>query len=255
MHTRTEQPDAAAEPGESKHGSWFELPAGMTPRHARNLAILTVLSVVGALAFDYLLNHFVHIRPESVQKRVDSFGGWAPLVYVIALAITEIVTPIPSLPLDIAGGLAFGLWRGTGYILGGAMLGATADFYIARIFGRVLLERHLRPSVLAMIDGLAERIGGRALFVMRIEPLFNFKWVSYAAGLTRMSYAVYAVATLLGTFLPALGIAYVGETLLSHPGRSAAVFSLLSLSVVIPIVAAGVIGAGIVVKRRRRGPA
>lgn len=252
MRTPTEDPAAGAPPGKSGRGSWFELPAGMTPRHARNLVILTVLGVAGALAFEFVLNRFVHIRPESVQKRVETFGAWAPLVYVIALAITEVVTPIPSLPLDIAGGLAFGLWKGTGYILAGAMLGATADFYIARLFGRGLLERHLRPSVLALIDGLAERIGGKALFVMRIEPLFNFKWVSYAAGLTRMSYAVYAVATLLGTFLPALGIAYVGATLLSHPGRSALVFSLLSLLVVVPLVAAGLIGAGIVVKRRRR---
>lgn len=255
MRTPTEKPVAGAEPERATRGSWYTLPQGMTPRHARNLAILAILGVAGALAFDFLLSHFVHIRPESVQHRVDTFGVWAPLVYVAALAVTVVVTPIPSLPLDIAGGLAFGLWKGTAYILAAAMLGATADFYIARVFGRGLLERHLRPSVLAMIDGLAERIGGKALFVMRIEPLFNYKWVSYAAGLTRMSFIVYAVATLLGTLLPALGIAYVGETLLSHPGRSALVLSLLSLSVVIPIIAAGVIGAGVFMKRRRRGPA
>jgi uncharacterized membrane protein YdjX (TVP38/TMEM64 family) len=252
VRTPTDGPatDAGAEP--AKRRSWLHLPEGMTPKQARNLMVISILGVVGALAFDYLLNHFVHIRPESVQHRVAGFGVWAPLVYVVALAVTVVVTPIPSLPLDIAGGLAFGLWKGTAYILLASMFGATADFYIARVFGRGLLERHLKPSVLSLIDSLAERIGGKALFVMRIEPLFNYKWVSYAAGLTSMPFVVYAVATLLGSFLPALGIAYVGDTLLSHPGRSALVLSLLSLSVVIPILAAGVIGAGVVVRRRTR---
>lgn len=233
--------------------SWLELPPGMTPRQAKQLAAFAILGVIGALAFDLLLGHFVHIRPQTIQQKVESFGPLAPVVYVLVLALTIVVTPIPSLPLDIAGGLAFGLWRGTVYILAAALLGATGDFYIARILGRRLLERRLKPSTLQLIDALADRLGGVGLFVMRIEPLFNFKWVSYAAGLTRMPYLVYALATLLGSFLPALGIAYVGDTLLSHPGRSALVLSLLSLSTVVPILAAALIGAGAFLKRRRAG--
>lgn len=230
---------------------WLERPQRMTPSQARNVAILAILSVLGALAFEYLVSHFIHIQPASVQHATERFGPLAPLAYIVALAVTVVVTPIPSLPLDIAGGLAFGFWAGTGYILAAALLGATADFYIARIFGRGLIERHVKPATMALIDGLAQRIGGRAVFVMRIEPLFNYKWVSYAAGLTRMTYPVYAVATLLGSLLPALSIAYVGATLFTHPGRSALVLSLLSLSVVIPIAAAALIGAGVFVARRR----
>ncbi len=132
------------------------------------------------------------------------------------------------------------------------MLGATADFYIARALGRAFAVRHIKPDTMALIDGLARRLGGRALFVMRIEPLFNFKWVSYAAGLTVLSYRVYAVATLLGTALPALGIAYVGATLLPHPGRSALVLGLLSIGSLLPLVLAALAGAAAYLLRRAR---
>lgn len=252
MKPVTEEQQRPEPPAESAGRPWLRLPPGMTQRQAWNLAAFAVLGVIGALLFDFLLSHLVHIQPRAVQQQVDRVGAWAPLVYVAALAITVIVTPIPSLPLDIAGGLAFGLWGGTAYILIASMLGATADFYVARIFGRGFLVRHLKPSTMSVIDGLAERIGGKAIVVMRIEPLFNFKWVSYAAGLTSMGYWVYGVATALGSFLPALGIAYVGDTLFTNPGRSALVLSLLSLTAVVPIAAAVVIGASAFVVRRGR---
>jgi uncharacterized membrane protein YdjX (TVP38/TMEM64 family) len=130
------------------------------------------------------------------------------------------------------------------------MVGAAADFYISRTFGRRLLERLVKPSTLSLIDSLASRLGGWGLFVMRIEPLFNYKWVSYAAGLTSMPFSLYAIATLTGTLLPAVAIAYVGDTLLTHPGRSAFVLSLLTLTVVVPIIAAAGLGAGVFVMRR-----
>ncbi len=231
---------------------WITLPGGMTRRQAYQLIAIAVVGVIGALLFDFLLSQVIHIRPEAVQTRIDRFGALAPVAYVLGLSLTVVLTPIPSLPLDIAGGLAFGLWRGTLYILIASMLGATADFYIARALGRAFVVRHVKPDTVAVIDGLARRLGGRALFVMRIEPLFNFKWVSYAAGLTALSYRVYAVATLLGTALPALGIAYVGATLLSHPGRSALVLGLLSLGTLLPLILAAIAGALTYVFRRSR---
>lgn len=234
-----DQAAAAPEAGESAQPPQrlgpLPLPAGMTRRQAYVLIAFAVAGVVGAFGLDLLLNQVIHLKPETVDRWVGRFGPWAPIVYVAGLAATVILTPIPSLPLDIAGGLAFGLWGGSAAILLASLLGATADFFIARALGRGFLVRHLKPETVKTIDGLAARLGGRVLFVLRIEPLFNFKWVSYAAGLTAMRYGVYALATLLGSALPAFGIAYVGATLLTHPGRSALVLSLLSLATLLPL--------------------
>ncbi len=225
------------------------LPAGMTRRQAQVLIAFAVAGVIGAFALDLLLNQVIHLNPETVDRWVTRFGAWAPIVYVLGLAATVVFTPIPSLPLDIAGGLAFGLWGGSAAILLASLLGATVDFYIARALGRRFLVRRLKPQTMTMIDALGARLSGRVLFVLRIEPLFNFKWVSYAAGLTAMRYGVYALATLLGSALPAFGIAYVGATLLTHPGRSALVLSLLSLATLLPLVLAAL--AALFVAARR----
>jgi uncharacterized membrane protein YdjX (TVP38/TMEM64 family) len=86
------------------------------------------------------------------------------------------------------------------------------------------------------IDGLAERMGAKLIFLTRLIPLFNFDWVSYAAGLTSMTYRSYAIATLLGLLAPVAGIVYVGDVKLSHPGRSSLVFALLVVwSAILPV--------------------
>ncbi len=110
----------------------------------------------------------------------------------------------------------------------------------------------VKLETVAVIDGLARRLDGRALLAMRIEPLFNFKWVSYAAGLTALPYRVYAMATFLETARPALGIAYVGATLLPNPGRSALLLGLLSLGTLLPLFLAAAVGAAAFVVRRFR---
>ncbi len=66
---------------------------------------------------------------------------------------------------------------------------------------------------MAKIDELAQRLGVRALLVMRLMPVFNFDWVSYAAGLTAVSLPVFTVATFVGMIPAVIAIVAVGATL------------------------------------------
>ena len=122
-------------------------------------------------ALDWVIGRFVHLDEQQIVGWIDDLGILGPIAYMLLLASTIILTPLPSVVVDIAGGLAFGTALGTVYTIAGAMLGATVNFYIARRLGRGLLERRLKPRTLQLIDGLAERLGGRGLFVMRLEPL------------------------------------------------------------------------------------
>lgn len=52
------------------------------------------------------------------------------------------------------------------------------------VLGRTWLARRLPMAVMEQIDELATRIGARTILLMRLLPVFNFDWVSYAAGIS-----------------------------------------------------------------------
>jgi uncharacterized membrane protein YdjX (TVP38/TMEM64 family) len=228
---RTE-PDHAAQ----ERRPWWDLGFNFTPKQALILLGLLAGGVAFSYALDWVIARFVHLDEQQIVGWIEDRGALGPIVYILLLASTIIFTPLPSVVVDIAGGLVFGTFFGTIYTLAGGMLGATVNFYVARWLGRHFVERKLGRQAMAQIDGLAERMGGKLIFLTRLIPLFNFDWVSYAAGLTRISFKTYAIASLLGMLLPVIGIVYVGDVKLSHPGRSSLVFTLLVIWSALPVV-------------------
>jgi uncharacterized membrane protein YdjX (TVP38/TMEM64 family) len=233
--------------------SWYDLGFSFTPRTAWILLGLLALGVVVSYGLDLAVSRVVDIEAERVGRWVNGLGPLAPVAFVLIEAGTVVFTPVPSVPVDIAGGLAFGMMPGTLYVLGGAMIGATVDFYLARWLGRGFVERKLGGRVMEQIDTIAVQMGMKVIFVTRLIPLFNFKWVSYAAGLTRISYRTYATGSVLGTLLPTIGIVYVGDVLLTHPGRSALVFTALVVWSAVPPVAFLLAAGARALHRRLRG--
>ncbi|MDQ3549365.1 MAG: TVP38/TMEM64 family protein [Chloroflexota bacterium] len=207
-----------------------------TRRQAWILLVIALGSVALSFAIDGVLSQFIPLDPASLRDWLDGLGGYAPLIYILLLATAVVVSPIPSVPMDIAAGLAFGLVWGTIYTLIGAEIGALVAFGLARRFGRPWLVRQFQPTTVAQIDRLSDRLGVRGLFLTRLLPVFNFDWVSYAAGLTRMPLRSFAMATLAGMTLPVIGIVAVGDALVTNPSRAALIFGGLLLLVVVPLL-------------------
>ncbi len=201
--------------------------------------LLVVVSIVAGLLFDALFGRIIPLRPEGIRDWLDGLGPWGPLVFVVLLMAAVVVSPVPSVPLDIAAGLTFGLFWGTVYVLIGAELGAIIAFLIARRLGRPRLARRLPAAAMASIDTLTARRGVRALILMRLLPVFNFDWVSYAAGLTSLSARAFALATFVGMIPPVVAIVAVGATLPGNPVLAGTILAILVLAVLIPLAMPG----------------
>lgn len=197
---------------------------------------IMILGIGTGWLFDYLFGQIISLRPEDLRERLDQLGPWGPLVFIVVLALAVVISPIPSIPLDIAAGLAFGLVAGTIYTLIGAEIGAIIAFLIARRLGRPRLARWVPSGVMNEIDELARRSGVRAILVMRLLPVFQFDWVSYAAGLSAMSFRAFAIATFVGMIPPVIAIVAVGATLPTNPLLAGTLFAILVLGVVIPLL-------------------
>ncbi len=203
-----------------------------TDRGIRRREAAIVLGVLGAglvvgLVFDVLFGRLIPLRPEAIRDQLDGLGFWGPLVFVLLMIAAVVLSPIPSVPLDIAAGLAFGLFWGTVYVLIGAELGAIIAFLVARRVGRPWVERRLPAAFVSRVDQLTDRSGARAILLMRVMPAFQFDWVSYAAGLTPLPFRTFAIATLIGMTPPVVAIVAVGATLPDNPGLSGAIFGVL----------------------------
>ncbi|WP_242824202.1 TVP38/TMEM64 family protein [[Clostridium] dakarense] len=134
---------------------------------------------------------------DDVKSYVNSFGTMAPVAYIIMFALVPL-TLFPDSILAIAGGLAFGLFKGYIYTAIGALIGGSISFYISRRLGRRVVKK-LTKDKLDNIELMINEKGFIIVFLLRLIPLFPFDVISYGSGLTSIKYKDFLLATFLGT--------------------------------------------------------
>jgi uncharacterized membrane protein YdjX (TVP38/TMEM64 family) len=152
-----------------------------------------------------------YLSPTALAQRLNDAGPLAPLLLIAGMVGAVIIPPIPSLPLDLAAGAAFGPFYGALYAVIGAEIGAILCFLIARALGRKALARVLKVETTFCQRCTDHQLMG-VMFLARVIPVFSFDIVSYGAGLTNVSLKAFALATLLGTAPPTLAFTYFGST-------------------------------------------
>jgi len=146
------------------------------------------------------------------EQYVVNAGIWGPIVYMLAMIIAIVVSPIPSSPLAIFAGTVFGLWWGMLWTMIGAISGAIIAFYIARIFGRPLVLKFVSKESLSQVESrFSEQHITWAIFLSRLLPLPFFDVISYAAGLTRVSIKNFFIATSFGLIPLVFMFSYFGN--------------------------------------------
>ena len=93
------------------------------------------------------------------------------------------------------------------------MAGAAICFFIAKYFGREVVEKLTSKAALNSVDGFFNRYGKYAILIARLLPFVSFDIVSYAAGLTSMKFWPFFWATGLGQLPATLIYSYVGGML------------------------------------------
>ena len=93
------------------------------------------------------------------------------------------------------------------------MAGAAVCFYIAKILGRDVAEKLTSKAGMQQIDTFFEKYGKNTVLICRLLPFVSFDIVSYAAGLTSMSFISFFVATGVGQLPATIVYSYVGGML------------------------------------------
>lgn len=186
-----------------------------------------IVALAGALfALPSLWEFASSLKPERIEPWLSQAGTFAPLLFMVIMAIAVVVSPIPSLPLDITAGAFFGPALGTTYAVIGALAGAVASFWIARLLGRELIERVLGGHI-NFCTTCSDKLLTRIVLLSRLLPFVSFDMVSYGAGLTKMSTGKFALATGVGTIPITFLYTYFGSSVSFGPETSLTIGALM----------------------------
>lgn len=174
---------------------------------------------------------------DDVRNYILSFGGWAVAVSFLMMVLQSVAAPIPAFVITFANAMVWGWQKGAILSWTSSMAGAALCFFLSRVYGRGLAEKLVSKFALEEVDGFFERYGKNTIFVARLLPFVPFDPISYAAGLTPMSFGGFFLATGLGQ-LPATIVYSYAAAKSTNP--STFVQGLLILF--------GVVGAGYLAK-------
>lgn len=161
-----------------------------------------VLQKTGVLA--------VIMDAKKLKDFVLSYGLSGPFIIVGIMALAIVINPIPSAPIALAAGLAFGHTLGTLLIVSGALLGSMIAFSIGRLVGHEILYKWFGDKLHIKLLGSQNMLMG-IIFVSRLIPFISFDIVSYAAGVTEIKLWRFTLATLVGIIPASFLLAHFGS--------------------------------------------
>ncbi|PIQ83145.1 MAG: TVP38/TMEM64 family protein [Candidatus Omnitrophica bacterium CG11_big_fil_rev_8_21_14_0_20_63_9] len=148
--------------------------------------------------------------PQRISEFVQSFGVWAPAVYLIAYG--QPIVPLPASIMTLVAGIAFGNLGGFLAALCGATLRAALEFLVARLLGREAVAKLLKGKI-ADLDAKIGANGFQAVLLIRLIPNFPFDIQNYGLGFSRVKFIPYVLATFLGMIPGCFAFVYLGSSL------------------------------------------
>ena len=121
-----------------------------------------------------------------MRAYLQSWGPWAPLVFVVIQALQVVIAPIPGELTGIVGGFLFGTFRATIYSSLGLTLGSAIAFLAARVVGLPLVKLVVRQETLDKFHFLTESRGTIVTLILFMIPGFPKDTLSYLLGLSPM---------------------------------------------------------------------
>jgi len=156
---------------------------------------------------------------ELAQNLVDLIFDWGYLGIFIMMAIESSFIPFPSeIVLVPAGYLASKGDMTIGMImsaaLGGSMVGAFINYYLALTLGRKILKKYgkyffIKENALEKMDGYFKKHGHISTFTGRLIPGIR-QLISIPAGLARMNLVEFSIFTAFGAGIWALVLTLLG---------------------------------------------
>ncbi|MCH2181630.1 MAG: VTT domain-containing protein [Mariniblastus sp.] len=184
---------------------------------------LVILMLLVALTGTVLYSYGGRFNEEQLGKLQGFVQGYRPydeVVYVLACAVAPMIF-LPDTICNLIGAEIFPpFWWGALLCSLGVILGSVPSYFIGGALGHDVVSR-CAGDRLAELDKRIKRFGFWGMLFFRVAPILPFGVVSYAAGVLKVPFRDYLLATVLGfvplTFVCQYFFHQVGAAFLNHP--------------------------------------
>lgn len=193
-------------------------------------------AAIGFIVVTGLLLYGIHvIGLERLREAIESAGPLAPLLYIGIKIVTYVVAPLSSGPIQLSAGVLFGLIPGTIYTLLGEVIGGSINFWLARRYGRPVVQRVVGAEEMPRIErAVSGIVDWKTLLYARLFLFSIYDFISYAAGFSNVSFRAYLIVSITGG-IPTTFIAVLLGTGLTSDSFLA-VYALIGVLSLIPLL-------------------
>ncbi|MEO0131336.1 MAG: VTT domain-containing protein [candidate division WOR-3 bacterium] len=174
--------------------------------------LILIILIIGVLLIIKHFNYFTAIFSNPTRLKeilTSSFGEdfriYAPLVLIGLQTLQIVFAPFPGHWIGFVAGFIFGAVRGCIYSLIGILLGATIDFWLARLLGRRFLIMFISLEQMRTFDFYVLKYGTIIIFLLLLLPFSPLgDIIYYLAGLTAVPYLFFLFMVILARLPNAL---------------------------------------------------
>lgn len=188
-----------------------------TVKNSRKLPPKHVFQIVG---FIVLFGLFIAGASTAINKYFNPADN--PLIqdflrhehtalwfYFVYSSIASVIVPIPTLPVDV---LLLNVMDPASVItvrLAGGLVGSSINFYLARNFGRPLLQRLLSKKNYDFIEDMSNGLKWHHFFIITMIPIINTELMAYAGGISKLRFRFVIGTQTLALFYRILFVFFV----------------------------------------------
>ena len=155
------------------------------------------------------------VPEDTIRSVMHDAGSWGVVLLIFCLWITNVVAPLSGSPFLFAGFYLYGQIS-VFYAFIAAVIASISNFWIARIWGRGIVVKLAGEESLKKIDHLSKNYGVQTLFVFRLFLKEFHDVISYAYGLTNISFKDYFMVSTAG-MIPATVVWYAISLTIRNP--------------------------------------
>ncbi len=201
--------------------------------HYRDLVKLMVvgliLLIIGVL-FTLFRGSFTDF--EQIRELASAHPFFAPFIIIAIIVLEVVIAPLPGGFLSVLSGILFGSVVGGLYAWVGNVLGSSLAFWLARRFGKPVVERFVGSKHHERYDSLLHK-NWHSLFLLYAVPVFPIDVISFLAGLTNMAFQRFVITAALGFLVHVFLLTTFGNYLFTAPKSVWFAVGVLTLGVIV----------------------
>ncbi|MFZ0131938.1 MAG: TVP38/TMEM64 family protein [Desulfobacterales bacterium] len=170
---------------------------------------------------------------ERVAAAIQSFGIFAPLVFVAFQFLQVIFAPVPGEATGFIGGYVFGAGKGFLFSTIGLTLGSLANFLIGRYLGNRFIRRLIPASTQRRFDRFLHHQGVIIVFFLFILPGFPKDYLCLFLGIGNIPAKLFVLMSTIGRMPGTLMLSLQGALLFERNYLWLAVLASLCLVLLI----------------------